>query len=246
MAVLLVVSAANGGMITGPVQFTDDATSGISPTKIYTHLLDMGYKTTPVAVINGVAFTQVIQSGNPTTLTGPNWMAQTYPVPPNTIGFNDLYNYNIDYIGVPAGSGAYNLLYDQMYTHGQHSKQVWTLTGLTPGVTYDCRLYYRTTRIDRDRFGTVTFDEDGGGPLGSSIYTNEDYIKSAPYAASYLSYVYTATTGGTLTIEIVHANPGEGWHIYGLSNEVVPEPSTLTLLACGLVGLLCYAWRKRT
>ena len=25
----------------------------------------------------------------------------------------------------------------------------------------------------------------------------------------------------------------------------VPEPSTLALLACGLVGLLAYAWRKR-
>ncbi len=25
----------------------------------------------------------------------------------------------------------------------------------------------------------------------------------------------------------------------------VPEPGTLSLLACGLIGLLCYAWRKR-
>lgn len=25
----------------------------------------------------------------------------------------------------------------------------------------------------------------------------------------------------------------------------VPEPSTLALLATGLIGLLCYAWRKR-
>ena len=25
----------------------------------------------------------------------------------------------------------------------------------------------------------------------------------------------------------------------------IPEPSTLALLATGLVGLLCYAWRKR-
>ena len=26
---------------------------------------------------------------------------------------------------------------------------------------------------------------------------------------------------------------------------VVPEPSTLVLLAAGLLGLACYAWRKR-
>jgi len=25
----------------------------------------------------------------------------------------------------------------------------------------------------------------------------------------------------------------------------VPEPGTLALLAAGLIGLLCYAWRKR-
>ena len=31
---------------------------------------------------------------------------------------------------------------------------------------------------------------------------------------------------------------------YGTST-VVPEPSTLALLATGLIGLLCYAWRKR-
>ena len=28
-------------------------------------------------------------------------------------------------------------------------------------------------------------------------------------------------------------------------NHVVPEPGTLTLLATGLIGLLCYAWRRR-
>ena len=29
------------------------------------------------------------------------------------------------------------------------------------------------------------------------------------------------------------------------TGEIIPEPSTLALLACGLVGLLAYAWRKR-
>jgi autotransporter-associated beta strand protein len=31
----------------------------------------------------------------------------------------------------------------------------------------------------------------------------------------------------------------------GLSASIVPEPGTLILLATGLLGLLCYAWRKR-
>jgi len=31
----------------------------------------------------------------------------------------------------------------------------------------------------------------------------------------------------------------------GAGMSTIPEPSTLALLACGLLGLLCYAWRKR-
>ena len=31
----------------------------------------------------------------------------------------------------------------------------------------------------------------------------------------------------------------------GVAYYLVPEPSTLALLATGLIGLLCYAWRKR-
>ena len=33
--------------------------------------------------------------------------------------------------------------------------------------------------------------------------------------------------------------------VYGFHFEPVPEPSTIVLLATGLIGLLVYAWRKR-
>ncbi len=42
------------------------------------------------------------------------------------------------------------------------------------------------------------------------------------------------------------ANPPAGWiDNYVLDDPKVPEPGTLVLLATGLIGLLCYAWRKQ-
>jgi hypothetical protein len=44
-------------------------------------------------------------------------------------------------------------------------------------------------------------------------------------------------SGGTYYVQLGAAD--------GVSTAVIPEPSTLALLAAGLVGLLAYAWRKR-
>ena len=35
------------------------------------------------------------------------------------------------------------------------------------------------------------------------------------------------------------------WDYVNVNPVSTPEPSTLTLLVMGLIGLLCYAWRKR-
>jgi hypothetical protein len=66
------------------------------------------------------------------------------------------------------------------------------------------------------------------------------------------------THGAGLTFNSHWGNPGSyttgGWGFTGsiikagnftIPELVVPEPSTLLLMASGLVGLLCYAWRKR-
>ena len=67
-----------------------------------------------------------------------------------------------------------------------------------------------------------------------------------------LSWQYTSTLTGHSNGQVW--NSGSTYYIQlggttgsgtGLVGTTVPEPSTLLLLAAGLIGLLCYAWRRR-
>ncbi|MCG2683825.1 MAG: PEP-CTERM sorting domain-containing protein [Planctomycetales bacterium] len=75
--------------------------------------------------------------------------------------------------------------------------------------------------------------------------------------ASPSNWTYTCKLGGTTCVPATAFGFDPAItqvKMYGLASAgsvdnfkltVIPEPSTLALLATGLIGLLCYAWRKR-
>lgn len=247
----LLASSVSAGTITGPVTFTDDAGSGISSAKTYTHLIDPGDGA--AATINGVAFNAV---AGKTSLYEADFSS--------TLGFKytqaafDGNGAGVQFCdpvaaagtGVPAGTGMDTLLLDFMYSGGQSYSTTLTLSSpasgaqLIPGYSYEARLYYRSWDPPNAQNLTIGFDEDGAGAMGSSITLNES--AASPSEARYLAYRYTATSA-PLTITFTNTVANASWHQYGLSNELVsvPEPSTIVLLSASVTGLLAYAWRKR-
>ena len=60
--------------------------------------------------------------------------------------------------------------------------------------------------------------------------------------------VASSASGRYLTLSGTRDITGE--HLLGIftirvTGEIIPEPSTITLLAGGMIGVLAYAWRKR-
>jgi hypothetical protein len=73
---------------------------------------------------------------------------------------------------------------------------------------------------------SITFDNT---PVGDASYN-----VAGNWAGEELMYFGDATRGST------HAEVWDSWSV-----RAVPEPSTVALVASGLIGLLCYAWKRR-
>jgi len=194
------------------VNYTNDAGTGISTAKTYTHLLDFG-SGSGKAVVNGIAFEKTVAVSG--TLNGYGWNGA--PSGNNSGGNASL--------AVNSSQGIYYLLYDMNL--GMSTGTLY-LTGLTVGKRYEVRLYHRCWAVGTDRSTRLVFDPDGPGPIADAITFNPDAVA---FNDNYLGYRYLAASNAlAITIQSLRKDQ---YHLYGLSNEesydTLGNPATLTI-----------------
>jgi hypothetical protein len=213
------------------VKVTDDASTGISTSKTYTHKISGGGATT----INGVAF-DVLNN----VLTPPNFTWTPVNVTNNpTRDFID--GNNGDWVpanGGVTGTGLLGLF--DSFTYGGNgatvgtSKQTYTLSGLTPGTAYQLRIYIRMWDSDPLASGRpidLVFKNGAATPVRpfQGLYedrTNVVLNTANPDDAYYVSFNYVAqATTLVIDAEIPPSNrfvaDSGSFHLYGLTNENV-------------------------
>jgi hypothetical protein len=241
VAVMTLGVGGNAGDMSVSPPLTDDASTGISTSKTYTHTISGGL----AASINGVDF-DLLDSGN--TPANFDWNANGY-------NKNQVTDNNGDWVpatGGVTGPGLIDLLDSFTYSgNGPNfpASQTFTLSGLTPGTLYDARAYVRIW--DTEGSGRpIIFTFTNGAEVDTSDPIPEDRPSllgmPSDHSAFYVNYRYTAQTDQvTIDCAVVEGIENSGsFHLYALSNEVVPEPSSICLAGLGVVGMLLLRRRR--
>jgi hypothetical protein len=233
LGLLLVPALAGSVSLSGPL--SDDASSLISSSNTYTHAISGG----AAATVNGVAFSAMTSAVTPANIS---WVSATKAEIGNNLG--DWVPAN----GGVTGAGLVSLLSSFTYAPGgaaAGSFQTFTLSGLTIGTTYDTRLYIRvwdTEASGRPIDFTMTNGAEVDTLAGPEDRPGDVLGTGNQQQAYFVNYRYTAQ-GTTLDINTAvpagAAVDSGSFHLYGLTNQVVPEPgTTLCLALAGLAGIV--------
>jgi hypothetical protein len=241
------LASASAGTVSISGPLTTDASSGISTSNTYTHAIAGSRATT----VNGVNFQLLNATTTPANF---NWVS--------TGGKNEIVgNLNtwVPANGGVVGPGLHSAgltgLLDSFTYAGAGAdpggSQTFTLSGLIVGTTYDARLYIRS------------WDSGGSGRPIALTFTNGAEVDPAPVSpedrpgtilgtgnqdqALYVNYRYTALTSDLIINAAVPAGSPVGsgsFHMFGVTNQVIPEPCTAASLVLAL-GLFAGARRRR-
>ncbi len=118
------------------------------------------------------------------------------------------------------------------------------------------------TTLQTGKWYYAAMETDGNGnalaylydPSTATMYTSTIQATTSGAKNTNMKYLKIATKGGssnngyfpgTIDDVTVYNTALDQATLLAHAQAAVPEPSTLALLAAGLAGLLCYAWRKR-
>lgn len=218
---------------------TDDASTGISTGKVYTHKISGGYATT----VNGVSFSLLDAATTPANF---DWTVDPGPTK-QQIATANLGNWDTAAGGV-TGTGIVDLL--SGFTYSDISgipggTQTYTLSGLTPGQTYQLKLYIRAWRPATDSGRPIDLAFINGSeetlPYSSLLVDRPGIVLNSGnnQQAYALSFDYTAE-GSELVIDArvpLGFDTNDSFHMYGLTNEVTGEiPADLSIIALARDG----------
>ncbi len=217
------------------IPVTDDASSEVGGGTVYTHTISGGGP----ATINGVLFEEL----NPgSSLANFVWSASFSQNEIDPINNGDWLPGN----GNVNGSGLLDLFGGFTFSStgaDPGSTQIFTLSGLTPGRSYDFRFYIRIwDTAGSGRPIELTFTNGASSelisPPGGFPEDRPQFIPGLTdqHQAYILSYPYTAESSEvsvTAAVPLSAAAGSGSFHMYGLSNQVVGdlEPFAITSIA---------------
>ncbi len=242
VAVIALASVAQAGSISTSGPLTDDASTGISSSKTYTHAISGGKAVT----VNGVSFATLRPDTTPANFS---WNT-------NGASKNEVVNNNGDWnpaAGGVTGAGLIDLLGSFTYSgsgDAYPSSQTFTLTGLTPGNKYNTRMYIRTWDTEGSGRPINLYFTNGGDAngIGNLQEDRPSQFVANDQGAYYVNYEYTALSTELKIDATVSEAGGAGsgsYHLYGLTNELVPEPSAISLAGLAVLGLFSQRRRVR-